>query len=60
VVIVGFFEIMASGNAAYGTGEWRFAYVEVYAFSALIYFVFVFSLSRYGAFLERRMSVSER
>ena len=60
VVIVGFFEILASGNAAYGTGEWRFAYVEVYAFIAFIYFVFVFSLSRYGAFLERRMAVGER
>jgi general L-amino acid transport system permease protein len=57
VVIVGFFEVMASGNAAYGTGEWRFAYVEVYVFIALIYFVFVFSLSRYGAYLERRMAV---
>lgn len=60
VVIVGFFEILASGNAAYGTGEWRFAYVEVYVFIASIYFVFVFSLSRYGAFLERRMAVGER
>ncbi|TPJ76387.1 amino acid ABC transporter permease [Mesorhizobium sp. B2-6-2] len=60
VVIVGFFEILASGNAAYGTGEWRFAYIEVYAFIAMIYFVFVFSLSRYGAYLERRMSVGER
>lgn len=60
VVIIGFFEILASGNAAYGTGEWRFAYVEVYVFIALIYFVFVFSLSRYGAFLERRMAVGER
>ncbi|HEY9214636.1 MAG TPA: amino acid ABC transporter permease [Ancylobacter sp.] len=60
VVIVGFFEIIASGNAAYGTGEWRFAYVEVYTFIAFIYFIFVFSLSRYGAFLERRMSVGER
>ncbi|MDO9418378.1 amino acid ABC transporter permease [Pararhizobium sp.] len=60
VIIVGFFEILASGNAAYGTGEWRFAYVEVYAFIAMIYFVFVFSLSRYGAFLEHRMAISER
>lgn len=57
VIVVGFFEILASGNAAYGTGEWTFAYREVYAFIALIYFVFVFSLSRYGAYLERRMSV---
>lgn len=60
VIVVGFFEILASGNAAYGTGQWTFAYVEVYAFIALIYFVFVFSLSRYGAFLERRMAVGER
>ena len=60
VIIVGFFEILASGNAAYGTGEWTFAYVEVYAFIAFIYFVFVFSLSRYGAFLERRTSVGHR
>lgn len=57
VIIVGFFEILASANAAFGTGEWTFAYVEVYAFVAFIYFVFVFSLSRYGAFLERRMAV---
>lgn len=60
VIVVGFFEILASGNAAYGTGEWTFAYVEVYAFIALIYFVFVYSLSRYGAFLERRMAVGAR
>jgi len=60
VIVVGFFEILASGNAAYGTGEWTFAYREVYAFIALIYFVFVFSLSRYGAYLERRMAVGSR
>ncbi|SDE93677.1 general L-amino acid transport system permease protein [Paracoccus isoporae] len=59
VIVVGFFEILASGNAAYGTGDWTFAYREVYAFIALIYFVFVFSLSRYGAYLERRMAVGE-
>lgn len=57
VVIIGFFEVMASGNAAFGSGEWTHAYVEVYVFVALIYFVFVFSLSRYGSYLERRMRV---
>lgn len=60
VIIIGFFELLASGNAAYGTGEWTFAFVEVYVFIALIYFSFVFSLSRYGAYLERRMAISER
>ena len=60
VVIIGFFEILASGNAAYGTSEWNFAHVEVYCFVGLLYFVFVFALSRYGAYLERRMAVAER
>lgn len=55
VTIIGFFEVMASGNAAIGTGEWGNQYIEVYVFLALIYFVFVFGLSRYGAWLETRM-----
>ncbi|MGI1661029.1 amino acid ABC transporter permease [Palleronia sp. KMU-117] len=57
IVIIGFFEVMASGKAAFGTGEWAFAWVEVYTFVAMIYFVFAFSLSRYGAYLERRLRV---
>ena len=60
VVIIGFFEILASGHAAFGTSEWNFAHVEVYAFVALIYFVFVFALSRYGAYLERRTAIAAR
>lgn len=59
VIIVGIFDFLASGNAAYGSGEWAFAYVEVYVFMAFVYFIFVFSLSRYGAFLERRMRVGK-
>lgn len=57
IVVVGFFELMASANAAYSEANWSFAYAEVYAFVAAIYFVFVFGLSRYGAYLERRMTV---
>lgn len=57
VIVIGFFEVLASGNAAYGTGEWTMAYDEVYAFIAMIFFAFVFSLSRYGAHLEKRMRV---
>lgn len=59
IVIIGFFDILASGNAAFGAGEWSFAWVEVYCFVALIYFVFVFSLSRYGVYLERRVRVGK-
>ena len=57
VTIVGFFEILASGSAAFGTGKWTAHYIEVYVFIAAIYFVFVFSLSRYGAYLERKLRV---
>jgi general L-amino acid transport system permease protein len=57
VIVVGMFDFLTSGNAAYGSGEWAFTYVEVYFFMAFIYFIFVFSLSRYGAYLERRMRV---
>jgi len=57
VTIVGFFEILASGSAAFGTGKWTHHYIEVYVFIAAIYFVFVFSLSRYGAYLERKLRV---
>ncbi|MFT4160357.1 amino acid ABC transporter permease [Shinella sp.] len=60
VVIVGFFELLASANTAFGSGEWSFAYAEVYVFVAAIYFVFVFGLSRYGAYLEKRLSTDRR
>ena len=55
VTIIGFFEVMASAKAVVGTMEWGAQYVEVYVFLALIYFLFVFGLSRYGAWLETRM-----
>ena len=56
VVIVGFFDVLASGNAAYRTAEWTFAFVEVYVFVGGIYFLFSFLLSSYGAYLERRLN----
>lgn len=59
VLIVGIFDFLASGEAAYGSGDWAFANIEVYVFIALVYFIFVFSLSRYGAYLERRLRVGK-
>jgi len=60
VVVVGFIELIAAAKTAYTTGVWKFAYVEVYAFVAIIYFSFVFGLSRYGAFLEARLNAGQR
>ncbi|MEX0301878.1 MAG: amino acid ABC transporter permease, partial [Leisingera sp.] len=42
VIIIGFFDILASANAAFGTGEWAPYYMEVYAFVGLIYWSFIF------------------
>lgn len=58
VTIIGFFEVTASASTAVGRGEWAAYYVEAYVFVALVYFVFVFGLSRYGVYLERRTRLS--
>lgn len=55
IVIIGFFEVLASGNAAFGTAEWSIANVEVYIFIGFIFFIIALSLTRYGAHLEARL-----
>jgi general L-amino acid transport system permease protein len=59
VTSIGFFDILASANAAMGTGQWAPYYMEVYAFVALIYWAFLFSLGQYGEYLKRRMAVAK-
>ena len=59
VVVIGFFDVLASGNAAFGNGTWGIAKIEVYIFVAAIFFTFTYSLSRYGAYLERRSEVHD-
>ncbi|WP_191602126.1 amino acid ABC transporter permease [Marinomonas algicola] len=58
VIIIGFFDVLASAHAAFGNGLWAPYYLEVYVFVALIYWSFIFSLSQYGAYLKRRMSIA--
>ena len=60
VIIIGFFDILASANAAFGTGEWAPYYVEVYVFVGLIYWSFIFSLGQYGEYLKTRLAVGQR
>jgi general L-amino acid transport system permease protein len=51
------FDLMASAQAAYNTGELQPYYREVLLVVAAIYFTGAFSLGRYGGFLERRMAI---
>ncbi len=59
VIIIGFFDVLASANAAFGTGEWAPYFLEVYAFVGLIYWLFIFSLGQYGEYLKSRMAVAK-
>ncbi|ALL68421.1 Amino acid ABC transporter, permease protein [Paraburkholderia caribensis MBA4] len=54
VIIVGLFDLMASAQAAFHSGEWSAFHTEVYVVVALIYFIGSFTLSRYGKYVERR------
>ena len=58
VAIIGFFDMTASASAALGSGEWAAAFVEVYLMVACLYLAFGYSLSRYGAYLERKSDVA--
>ena len=60
IIIIGFFDVMASAKAAHGTAEWAAYYTEVYAFVAVIYWSFIFTLSRYGEYLKNRMALGIR
>ncbi|MEM1398312.1 MAG: amino acid ABC transporter permease [Pseudomonadota bacterium] len=60
VIIIGFFDVMASAKAAFGTGDWVPYYMEVYVFVAFLYWIFIFSLGQYGEYLKARMSPDQR
>ena len=59
VIIIGFFDLLASASAAFGTGEWVSYYMETYVFVAFIYWAFISSLGRYGEYLKDRMRQEE-
>ena len=58
VAVLGFFDMVAAANAAVGSGDWNGQFVEVYVVVALFYLTFGISLSRYGAYLERRSGIA--
>jgi len=58
VTVVGLFELTgALGLALGGDPTWRPFYLEGYLFIALLYWLMCFGLSRYGAWIERRLSL---
>ena len=50
---------MRGSNVEFGDTTWRPFYLEGYLFLAAVYWVMCFSLSRYSAWLERRLSTGQ-
>jgi general L-amino acid transport system permease protein len=55
VVIIGMFDLLNTSRAAANDPDWLGFHNEAFAFVALIYFGFCFSLSRYSLWLERHL-----
>lgn len=56
VAIIGLYDLMASANAAFNTGQLQIYYKEVMIFVAAIYFILSILLSRYGSYIERLLT----
>lgn len=57
VTIVSLYELTGSlGLALISDPDWRPFKIEAYAFIAMIYFVFCFSMSRYSQWVERQVN----
>lgn len=55
VLIIGLLDLLNAAQTASRSSEWKGYDIEAYFFSALIYFVFCFGLSRYSQRLERNL-----
>ena len=55
VLIIGLFDLLGMAKAAVTDGNWIGLSTEGYAFAAIVYFIFCFSMSRYSIYLERKL-----
>jgi general L-amino acid transport system permease protein len=60
VLIIGLYDFLTTSRTAVADPAWQPFYVESYAFAAIVYFAFCFSMSRYSQFLERRLGAQGR
>lgn len=55
VLIIGLYDLLGIANATITDTKWIGLSNEVYVFTALVYWVFCFSMSRYSLFLEDKL-----
>ena len=60
VIIIGLFDLLNSAKVALTDLNWRGFSIELYLFTAAIYFVFCYSMSKYSQALERDLNKGTR
>jgi general L-amino acid transport system permease protein len=62
VLIVAIFDLLGQIRASFSDSNWGTptTLFTGFAFGAIVYFIFCFSMSRYSMFVERRLSAGER
>jgi general L-amino acid transport system permease protein len=60
VLIIGLFDLLGSVQAATTDPKWVAMYVEGYIFTAAVFWVFCFSMSRYSMHIERKLHTGHK
>ncbi|MCC7276017.1 MAG: amino acid ABC transporter permease [Alphaproteobacteria bacterium] len=60
VIVIGLFDLLNSAKAALTDLNWRGFSIELYIFTAAIYFIFCYSMSKYSQALERDLNKGTR
>jgi len=60
VLIIGLFDLLGSVQAATTDPKWVAMFVEGYVFTAMVFWVFCFSMSRYSMHIERKLHTGHK
>jgi len=60
VLIIGLFDLLGSVQAATTDPKWVAMFVEGYVFTALVFWIFCFSMSRYSMHIERKLHTGHK
>ena len=60
VLIIGLFDLLGSVQAATTDPKWVAMYVEGYIFTAFVFWIFCFSMSRYSMHIERKLHTGHK
>ena len=60
VIVIGLLDPLGLTTSIRATPEWNGIVVEPYIFIALFFFIFCFGMSRYSAYLERKLETGHR